>query len=383
MPKVSVILTSYNHAQFIGQAIASVLKQNFEDFELLILDDASSDESVSVIKTFRDPRITLVESEKPQQVITGLNRLIMETARGEFIAIHHSDDMWLPEKLGKQVRYLEEHPDVGAVFTQVDIIDKNSELVVDASNVYTKVFQSWNRTRYMWLRHFFCFGNALCHPSALVRKLCYADCGAYGHGAVGLGDFHMWVRLCMRHNIHILPERLTLFRYFDDLSNASGDREEFHVCSAVTYFNTLKEYKKITSFDELCAVFPEAREFDRGTSTNVAFALAMVTLRLSPYRFAKLIAIEILYDLLENEDTRICLIKEYGFERNAFAALIREADPFGLAERTAIINESAKEHEKFCKLNERIAELEKATARPLYKIAFERFQTGLARIKKK
>ena len=96
MPKVSVILTCCNHELFVGAAIESVLQQSYTDYELLIWDDASSDGSVRVIKSFDDSRIKLFQSGKPRQVASGLNQLIAEVARGEYIAIHHSDDMWTP-----------------------------------------------------------------------------------------------------------------------------------------------------------------------------------------------------------------------------------------------------------------------------------------------
>lgn len=327
MPKVSIILTSYNHAPFIGTTIESVLEQTFSDFEVLIWDDASTDDSVGIIEGFKDPRITLFQSEKPQQVITGINRLITEVACGEYIAMQHSDDVWAPEKLKKQVAYLDGHPDVGAVFTQAQVIDRTGALVNDESNVLNRMFDAKNRTRHEWLRHFFCVGNALCHPSALVRRQCYETCGAYRHSAVGLGDFEMWVRLCIRYEIHILEEKLTLFRYCADASNMSGDNPSFHACSAFTYFNILKRYKSIASFEELCAIFPEARQFDRGADTNVPFALAMTALEVSPHPFAKIFALGALYDLLDDDRTRQPLLDAYAFDRNTYAALVRQNDP--------------------------------------------------------
>ena len=335
MPRVSVILTSYNHAKYIKKSIESVLEQTFDDFELLILDDYSKDDSVQVITSFQDSRISLFQSEKPQLVINGLNRLIHDVAHGEYIAIHHSDDMWTPEKLKKQVAYLDSNPNIGAVFTHVQAIDDKGKPIHDQGNIYNRVFQTANRTREEWLRYFFCEGNCLCHPSILIRKQCYLDCGAYSHGAVSLGDFNMWVRLCLRYPIHILEEKLTLFRHHSNGSNTSGDNSQFHTLSAVTYFNTMKHYREIATFSELCAIFPEACEYDRGKETNLLFALAMLSVNFNPNRASKLFALEILYELLEDAHTRQNLANVYNFDRNTYSALICEADPFS---RNEVVN---------------------------------------------
>jgi hypothetical protein len=170
----------------------------------------------------------------------------------------------------------------------------------------------------------------------------------------------------MRYGIHILPEKLTLFRWFADLSNSSGNKTAFHACSAVTYFNIVKEYKKIPSFDELCAIFPEAREFDRGKkNTSVAFALAMVVLRLALHHPVALFALDILYELLEAPEARAHLLEECDFDRNTYAALISQTDPLAVAERLAAVKEQEEAVER---IKTRVRTM------PLYKIIYRRLQ---------
>ena len=103
MPKVSVILTSFNHSKYIREAIESTLNQTFADFELIILDDCSSDNSWDLINQYTDPRISAFRSERPGEVVGRLNKAISELASGEYIAIHHSDDAWGLNKLQVQV----------------------------------------------------------------------------------------------------------------------------------------------------------------------------------------------------------------------------------------------------------------------------------------
>src|SRR5689334_17894284 len=100
IPKVSIILTSYNHAKYLQQAIDSALSQTFSDFELIIWDDASTDQSWEIIQSYSDSRIKSFRNRENKGVFV-LNRAIQEIATGEYIAIHHSDDIWERKKLEK------------------------------------------------------------------------------------------------------------------------------------------------------------------------------------------------------------------------------------------------------------------------------------------
>ena len=92
MPKISVILTSFNHAKYLREAIESTLNQTFTDFELIIWDDASCDNSWEVINEYNDPRIKRFRNDIQRRGGWGMNKAITEIASGKYIAIHHSDD---------------------------------------------------------------------------------------------------------------------------------------------------------------------------------------------------------------------------------------------------------------------------------------------------
>jgi glycosyltransferase involved in cell wall biosynthesis len=108
-PTVTVIIPNYNNAAVIRRAIDSVLAQSFSDFELLVVDDASTDESLAVIRTYDDPRLRLLVNEENVGVAGVWNRAVRE-ARGEWVALLDSDDSWQPEKLSRQMAFLREHP---------------------------------------------------------------------------------------------------------------------------------------------------------------------------------------------------------------------------------------------------------------------------------
>ena len=330
MPKVSVILTSYNHAKYLRESIESVLNQTFSDFELIIGDDASTDESWAIIQSYTDPRIHTYRHEVNKMGCI-INEIVSSgQASGDLIAIHHSDDIWEPQKLAKQVAFLDANPEVGALFTTVQIIDEAGNPFQDQNHFYSKRFEQANRTRYEWLNFFFFEGNALCHPSVLLRKECYATCGLYRYGLVQLGDWDMWVRICLKYEIHILPEKLTRFRILTREANSSGDRPDVHIRTQFEFLQIYANYLKITDRNEFLKVFPSASGFLDRPDFDIPFALAMVALA-TPNPFAKLFSLQLLFDRINHLEFAPKLERVYGFDQLAFSALTVEHDPFSVA----------------------------------------------------
>lgn len=206
-PTVSVVMPSYNHGRHIGKAVASVLSQSFGDFELLISDDASSDDSWDIISKLGDSR---VRSFRQQQNLGPVGNLVflIRQARGQYIALLNSDDAWYPDKLAKQVAVMTAQPELGACFTWADLVDTQCREITGPEAIWNDVFRQPNRTQGQWLRHFFFKGNCLCHPSILARRQIYEDVGYYNPGLRQLPDFEMWIRLLKRYPIHVIQENL-------------------------------------------------------------------------------------------------------------------------------------------------------------------------------
>ena len=225
MPKISVLLTSYNHSKYLRVAIDSVLNQTFQDFELIVWDDASTDNSWNIITSYTDPRIKALRS-KSNSACSGCFPLISRELTGDYIAIHHSDDIWEPSKLSEQFSFLNSNPGYAAVFTNVTPIGENGEVFADKNHDYFSIFDQPNRTRHSWLNRFFYIGNCLCNPSVLMRRKDFEESGSYRYGLFQLGDFDLWVRLCLKHEIYVLPQRLTRFRIRQNEANASANKPE-------------------------------------------------------------------------------------------------------------------------------------------------------------
>jgi glycosyltransferase involved in cell wall biosynthesis len=221
MARISVVIPSYNHEKFIAEAIQSVLDQTYQDFEIIIVDDGSTDGSIEQIRTFSDPRIKLILHKKNRGAAEAM-RTALERAKGEYIAVLSSDDMFLPDKLEKQVKFLDENSQYGAVFSYVELIDEHRHQFTNKNHSYYKKFEQQNRDRYQWLNYFFYHGNALCHPSVLIRKSCYDKIGLYDERFAQLPDFDFWVRFCLNYELSIIPEKLVKFRIRSDEKNASA-----------------------------------------------------------------------------------------------------------------------------------------------------------------
>lgn len=353
MPRISVILTSFNHEKYIREAIDSVLGQTFADLELIIWDDASTDGSWAIIQSYADPRIKTFRNEVSRRGIYGINKSISEVAAGDFIAIHHSDDVWERDKLERQVALLDANPAIGAVFSNALAIGEDSQPLADTQHFYSGIFDKPNRTRQEWLRFFFSGGNALCHPSVLIRRECYAACGLYRFGLAQLPDFDMWIRLCMKYEIHVLPERLVRFRVRDNAANASGSRPDVRIRDRLEFYYVLKHFQEIDSFEELVSIFPEAEQYYRPNGCEPQFVFAMVALAESSFPWAKLLGIETLFDLVTSPDTRAKIESLYQFGYLDLVSLTGRYDLFALetvanhgqeiARRDAIISAQAEQ----------------------------------------
>jgi glycosyltransferase involved in cell wall biosynthesis len=125
MAKVSVVIPSYNHAEFIGQAIKSVLAQTEPKFELIIVDDGSTDDSLEVISGFADPRITVL-TQTNQGAHAAINRGLRE-ASGEYLSILNSDDVFHPHRLEKAISTLKADSDIGMVASYIEIVDEQNK----------------------------------------------------------------------------------------------------------------------------------------------------------------------------------------------------------------------------------------------------------------
>jgi hypothetical protein len=217
---VSVIIPSYNHERFVAASVESVLRQEGVEVEVIVCDDSSTDGTLAVLQSLRDPRLKVLSL--PENLGASVAaREAHAHATGKYIARLSSDDICLPGRLVRQVEFLRGHPQVDAVFGQAEYLDEAGE-VIPAPPAFAGLFASRNRTREEWLQQFFDHGNCLCLPSAMVRRSVSDRLPQPGDLFRHLPDFEYWVRFCLAHEIHILPEKLVGFRVCEAAGNLSA-----------------------------------------------------------------------------------------------------------------------------------------------------------------
>ncbi len=317
-PKVSVILSSYNHASYIVAAIESVLNQTFTDFELLIYDDGSTDNSREIIKSFEDPRIKtfLYEENRGSRIAA---QECFAAAKGTYIAIHHSDDIWATDKLAKQVEFLDAHEEYAACFTWVEFIDENSQhYELSERDIYYKVFDQKNRSREQWLHDLFFYGNCFCHPSVLIRNTKIVQEIYNVNGLWQLTDYSSWIRLLLRADIYVIEERLTQFRLRrNKQENTSAERPDTAFRSELELYHVLQEYRNITDHKKFLKIFPEAQAYVVNGNILLPYALAKI-LQLSNGAARKLLALDILFDLINDKSLSKKLAQWYNYGEKDF-----------------------------------------------------------------
>ena len=344
MPKVSVILTSYNHEKYISQAIESVLEQTFADFELIIADDCSSDSSWDIIQSYSDPRIKARRSSTNMRTKNFYDAV--HSACGEYIAVHHSDDVWLPEKLAKQVQHLNAHPEHVAVFTQGCFIDEDGVILKDSSWLHQP-----NRSRHRWLRDFFFCGNLLCHPTVLMRQEQVGKIYSV-YGATGYNDWRAWVQTCLTDEIFVLQEELFYFRWMTRTCSNDGGwnaRNRFEMDLPWV----LENYLLIESIEDWKRIFPESDKFIIEGQFVAEYFFAKLCLEQTSRPARQYFALNLLMRTLNNPSKRELMDKIYGFNAAAMAKLATQHDPFGLELRERVQtleNELAQTKSKFSEL---------------------------------
>jgi glycosyltransferase involved in cell wall biosynthesis len=330
---VSVILTSYNHQDFISKSIESVLNQTFVNFELIIIDDFSSDKSWQIINSYSDTRIKKYRNFENQGTVYGINKAIFEIAKGEYIAIHHSDDVWEIDKLNEQMKFIENNPKFGAVFTWLQVIDENGNFKTDAWT------HEPNKKSWEWLNQIFLFSNKLGHPSMLIRKECYEKIGCYKQYLMQTPDVEFYTRLLFKYDIHVIPRALTKHRVFSNASNVSGKRRDSTLRTLNEWSLIRENYLSIDNFKSLIAIFPSLKKFQNPYFFNVKFLLAIVCLNECREDEAKILGIKWLLDSFSDPDEADKIIKYYSFTYND---LVVQTGKFGLTnshERDASFSE--------------------------------------------
>lgn len=210
---VSVCINAYNSADVIGETIESVLNQTYKNLQIIIVDDCSTDNTAEIVKSYDDDRIELYTLPKNFN-ISNANNECLHRARGEYIAHIDSDDIWVEDKIEKQIKFLEENPHYGACFTHATLMDKTGRIFAsgELSESFLTLFDRENMTQAGFVRRFYDSSNFLCHSSVVMRKSVYEKLGDHDLTMNKLHDFDYWIRMNFICPIYIYPEKLVFYR---------------------------------------------------------------------------------------------------------------------------------------------------------------------------
>ena len=205
MPLLTVFTPVFNLEKYIEETIISILSQTFTDFEYILIDDCSSDKTIEIIESFNDPRIILIKNDTNQGISHNRNYAI-DQAKGKYIAMIDGDDLALPERLEKQIEFLEKNDDYGIVGTEVINIDKTGAQLgrIIEYNIPNDEIPSQ-----------MLFNNYIATSSAMIRVSSFCDI-RFKKEFVVAEDYEVWIQLIRNWKIGHIRLPLTKYRIHND-----------------------------------------------------------------------------------------------------------------------------------------------------------------------
>jgi len=200
-PRITVLMSVYNAERFIAEAVESVLKQTFRDFELLIFEDTSTDSTLEILRSFTDPRIRLIKNSENHGLTKNLTQG-MDMTRGEFVARMDADDICMPHRLEMQVAYLDAHPEISALGSAVTFFDESG-----------KEFVAHQPLEHEEIKCALFYGFTMLHPSVMMRKADFDNHGLNYDPAFRVSQDHdLWTRAIRKVRFANLYEPLLRMR---------------------------------------------------------------------------------------------------------------------------------------------------------------------------
>ncbi|MDB5137232.1 MAG: glycosyltransferase [Mucilaginibacter sp.] len=200
-PKISILMPAYNAGKYIREAIASVLSQTCRDFELLVINDGSTDETEIIVSSFHDPRVVLINKEH-EGIAIALN-MGLRLARAPYIARFDADDICLPQRLEKQLNFLEDHPDYVLVGSDAEYIIENGDFLFSFQCI------AHSNDEIQQKLYVYC---PFIHSSVMYKRDDVIKAGGYNVHAHNFEDYLLWTSLAKTGKLQNLREPLIKVR---------------------------------------------------------------------------------------------------------------------------------------------------------------------------
>ena len=186
---ISIMMPTYNNAKYIKQAIESIYAQNYDNIEIIVVDDGSTDNTKEIVQQYKDIKYFYIEHKG----ISVARNTALEKSKGEYIAFLDSDDYWLPNKLNTQIQYFKDHPDCEIVFTKYENFFEDEKLKTNKRAMHEKMMEKFLK-QYL--------------PSSVIKKELFEKYGNFDENFSGVEDTEFLYRLLKKGVSinHIIPE---------------------------------------------------------------------------------------------------------------------------------------------------------------------------------
>ena len=225
--KVSVVIPVYNYARFVGDAVRSVLAQTFRDFELLVVDDGSTDNTPEVVRSFTDSRVVYLP--RAHAGVSAAQNAGIRAARGEYITILGADDTYLPSNLEEKVAVLDSRPDIGLVCSDASVFDERAGTIIGRFWRDPGVSHYWvdpARAARQPLRELLSRGCFIAPQATMIRRSALDEVGLFDESLPTHEDWDLFVRLLMNYRLEIIDTPLVVLRHHG--TNLSGNQEKMN-----------------------------------------------------------------------------------------------------------------------------------------------------------
>jgi GT2 family glycosyltransferase len=275
-PSVSAIVTSFNYGRYVAAALESVRSQTYGDFECLVVDDGSTDNSIALIEPFLDdPRFRLIQLENGG--VSRARNAGLAAAQGRFVAFLDADDLWQPTKLERQLARFDVDPAYGVVFTRRTIIDGDGQSRQCANpkppegDVVGPLFR----------QNFVCFSSAMMTTEAADRV------GGFDEGLRLAVDYEFWLRVAGHYRFGLVDEPLVAYRVGHGTNLSSRQRERYHVALFVMQrfqreFDTASRLTRSNIAGAQAETFVNLGVLSRGGSSKLSASWLLCALRTDP-----------------------------------------------------------------------------------------------------
>lgn len=306
-PVVSLILTFFQHRAFIGEAVRSVLDQDFDGLEVIVVDDGSTDGGGDVVRGIADRRVTLITQRNGGPSLAA--NAGIRAARGEYVGLLGGDDIALPGRIARQHDYLSKgHADI--VFDVPQVIDEAGRPLADWIYPTFAQVNSAQKAR-VSLEYLFFHGNFLCAPSVFMRRSTFQTVGLFAPALIQLQDHDFWIR-CLKAGLRLRVEddRLTAYRRRVDRGNLSNDQHMQRVMIEDHYI--MRRFFDGMTLSHLRAGFPDQVPYHfTECPTDLALAKALIYLQ-HPRRDIAAMGFELIMDTVRDDPDQLARAASVG-----------------------------------------------------------------------